>query len=207
MIKGLLFDFDGTLTLPGAIDFPAIKQELGCPSDHPILEYLHALPSQKSADLFKILEKREKQAADASEPNIGAEKCLLTLKRKGFLLGILTRNSLCSVKVALRKFRQVTIGDFAVVITRENSLPKPNPDGVFRAAREMGISTSELLVVGDLRFDVLAARAAGACSVLLTNGAASSMKSGDPVPDYTVGRLEELLEIAQLCPCSRTTVP
>ena len=40
IIKGVLFDFDGTLTRPGALDFPAIKQELGCPADQAILEYL-----------------------------------------------------------------------------------------------------------------------------------------------------------------------
>jgi len=26
IIKGVLFDFDGTLTLPGALDFPSIKE-------------------------------------------------------------------------------------------------------------------------------------------------------------------------------------
>jgi hypothetical protein len=44
MIKGVLFDFDGTLTMPGALDFPAIKREMGCPPDFPILEYLETVP-------------------------------------------------------------------------------------------------------------------------------------------------------------------
>ena len=39
-IKGILFDLDGTLTCPGALDFPSIKREMNCPGDTPILEYL-----------------------------------------------------------------------------------------------------------------------------------------------------------------------
>jgi phosphoglycolate phosphatase-like HAD superfamily hydrolase len=38
----------------------------------------------------------------------------------------------------------------------------------------MKLSTSEILVVGDFRFDVMAAKAAGACAVLLTNRGQSS---------------------------------
>ena len=81
-IKGVLFDFDGTLTFPGALDFPAIKQELGCPADQAILEYLETLPTVKRSELMKILEEIEDQAAEASRPNRGAEKCIAVLKGK-----------------------------------------------------------------------------------------------------------------------------
>jgi len=37
---GVLFDPDRTLTCPRALDFPAIKHELGCPLDEPILEHV-----------------------------------------------------------------------------------------------------------------------------------------------------------------------
>jgi hypothetical protein len=33
----VLFDFDGTLTHPGALDFAAIKREVGCPADRFVL--------------------------------------------------------------------------------------------------------------------------------------------------------------------------
>jgi len=103
--KGVLFDFDGTLTLPGALDFPAIKQELGCPADQPILEYLETQTPAQRSSLMKILEGIEDQAAEASRPNRGAEKCLSVLKGRGIILGILTRNGLSSVKKALKKFQ------------------------------------------------------------------------------------------------------
>jgi phosphoglycolate phosphatase-like HAD superfamily hydrolase len=59
----------------------------------------------------------------------------------------------------------------------------------------MGLQPSEVLVVGDFRFDILAGKAAGSPTVLLTNGGISYMAPGDPEPDYTVSRLEEILDI------------
>jgi hydrogenase expression/formation protein HypE len=193
-IKGVLFDFDGTLTLPGALDFPAIKRELNCPMDIPILEYLETVPAELKPPLMKILESAEEKAAEESLPNVGAEECLLTLRDKGVLLGIITRNSLLSVTRALESFESVRLYDFSTVITRDDSLPKPHPDGVHKACERMGLAASELMVVGDFRFDVLAGKAAGCCSVLLTNGRPSVMAPGDPEPDYTVARLEEILQ-------------
>jgi HAD superfamily hydrolase (TIGR01509 family) len=194
-IKGVLFDFDGTLTLPGALDFPAIKRELNCPLDIPILEYLETVPAELKPPLMKILESAEEKAAEESLPNVGAEECLLTLRDKGILLGIITRNSLVSVTRALESFESVRLYDFSTVITRDDSLPKPHPDGVHKACERMGLAASELMVVGDFRFDVLAGKAAGCCSVLLTNGRPSVMAPGDPEPDFTVTCLEEILKL------------
>ena len=42
-IKAVLFDFDGTLTKPGAIDFKAVKRSIGCPPDQAILEFIGSL--------------------------------------------------------------------------------------------------------------------------------------------------------------------
>jgi len=199
-IKGVLFDFDGTLTYPGAIDYSAIKRELQCPPDMPILEFLETLPPDKQAPLTAILEAKEEAAAQASLPNIGAEKCLSALKKRGIPIGIITRNSMQSVRVALEKFKEINLEDFPAVITREQALPKPNPDGVYQAARRMGISTSQLLVVGDFRFDVMAGHAAGAQTALLKNSDRSVMIKGDPDPDFTVNHLEEILNLIDAFP-------
>jgi HAD superfamily hydrolase (TIGR01509 family) len=194
-IKGVLFDFDGTLTLPGALDFPAIKREMDCPPNVPILEYLEMVPAELKPPLMKILESKEERAAEESLPNVGAEECLLTLRDKGLLLGIITRNSLPSVIRALEKFETIRLHDFAAVITRDDSLPKPHPQGVHKACERMGLVASELMVVGDFRFDVIAGKGAGSCTVLLTNGKPPPMAPGDPEPDYTVACLEEILQL------------
>ena len=46
IIKGVLFDFDGTLTRPFAIDFQAIKTAIGCPPDETILEFIETLTDE-----------------------------------------------------------------------------------------------------------------------------------------------------------------
>ena len=191
-IRGVLFDFDGTLTMPGALDFPAIKKEMGCPPDLPILEYLETLSPERKGPLLQILEMKEGLAALESLPNTGAEPCLEALKQKGLLIGIITRNSLQSVKKAFEKFKCIDFRAFTAIITREDGPPKPNPAGVHQAARRMGLSPQELLVVGDFRFDIIAGHEAGSRTVLLTNGRAPAVVPGDPAPDYTLGRLEEL---------------
>jgi len=196
-IKGVLFDFDGTLTRPGALDFPAIKRELGCPVDETILEYIETQPPGLRARLMKILEKREEIAAEDSFPNKGSEKCLSVLKKKGIALGILTRNSLISVEKVIQKFEGIKIDDFAAVITRDFSMPKPHPDGVFEAGRRMGLTPTELLVVGDFRFDVIAGKRAGAATVLLNNDGRTVMAPGDPEPEYTISNLEEVVDIIE----------
>ncbi|MFZ1983203.1 MAG: hypothetical protein WAU91_02250, partial [Desulfatitalea sp.] len=50
-IRAILFDFDGTLTVPGALDFPAIKKDLGCPLDQALLEFIDTVtdPSRRQA--------------------------------------------------------------------------------------------------------------------------------------------------------------
>ena len=191
-IRGVLFDFDGTLTLPGALDFPAIKKVLGCPLDHPILEFIALQPADRRAGLTKILEEAEDVAAGASLPNRGAEQCIHLLKRRQIPMGILTRSRLKPIRRVLERFRGVTINDFKAIVTREISLPKPHPQGVFEAARQMGLLPSDLMVVGDFSFDVISGNRAGAITVLLTNGGEQVMAAGDLQPDYTIAHLEEL---------------
>lgn len=191
-IRAVLFDFDGTLTRPGALDFAAIKRDLGCPPELAILEFLDGLPAGERARLTRRLEEHEDLAAAASVPNHGAEACLAWLKTRGIPMGILTRNSLSSVCKALSRFQAIEPEDFDPIITRDESLPKPHPDGVLQAAGRMQVRPRELMVVGDFRFDVLAGHAAGAVTVLLTNGSSSVMLPEDPEPCHVIQHLEEL---------------
>ena len=43
-LRAVLFDFDGTLTEPDALDFPAAKRDLGCPPEQLLLEWVQSLP-------------------------------------------------------------------------------------------------------------------------------------------------------------------
>ncbi len=172
--KAIIFDFDGTLTKPHALDFTAIKQAIDCPVDMAILEFIKALPSsdqQKQA--FDILERFELEAAENSEPNIGAEALIPYLRSKNLYVGIITRNTLKSLERALKNFENTNLSDFDLVISRDDPvLPKPSPDSILLAARKFNIDASQIIMVGDYIFDIQAGNEAGAISVLLDNDSA-----------------------------------
>ncbi|MDM8536230.1 HAD-IA family hydrolase [Desulfobacterales bacterium HSG17] len=212
-IKAVLFDFDSTLTLPGAIDFLKIKQAVNCPADMPVLEYINNIndPKQKSKS-HKMLEDFEMEAAGISKPNIGAEDLIHFLRHeKGLKIGILTRNTLCSVKKALENFNNVEESDFDVIISRDDPIaPKPSPEGVLLAALKMNAAVEEILVIGDFIFDILSGKNAGASSVYLTNtniggdfNSHSDLskkyfhKSAEE-SDYTAASLKDIKDIVRL---------
>jgi HAD superfamily hydrolase (TIGR01509 family) len=215
-IRAVLFDFDGTLTRPEAIDFSALRARVGVPSGTPILEFIESLPAvEERARRHRILEDFEAAAARASLPNTGAEEILLLLHERGFRLGILTRNTRNSIDLALGNFRRVGHSLFDAIITREHEgRPKPHPDGVYAAAHLLGVTPEEMLVVGDFIFDIDAGRAAGSPTVLITNApgrdvvdkAAADAKARiggeaphlDAAPDHVIASLEELKQILGL---------
>ena len=172
-IDAVLFDFDGTLTRPDAIDFAALRASLGVPPGSPILEFIASLPSALEQERrLAILQQWEEAAARASVPNTGAEEVLALLRGRGCAVGILTRNTRRSIELSLGNFRSTWLSDFAAVVTREaKARPKPEPDGVHIAAALLRVEPSRMLVVGDFVYDIAAGRAAGAATVLITNGA------------------------------------
>jgi len=168
-IKAVLFDFDGTLTAPGAIDFKIIKRELGCPLDQPVLEHIRNLDEDGDRqEAMHRLNRFEEAAAANSKPNKGAQEMILWLKRRAMPVGILTRNSRRSVVRSLENFDKIRMDDFSVVITRDDPLPpKPSGEGVLLAAKHFSVQPCQVLMVGDYIFDPMAGIAAGARTVLL----------------------------------------
>jgi hydrogenase expression/formation protein HypE len=194
-IRGVLFDFDGTLTRPGSLDFEAMKKALGFPQEYPILEYLNTLGEGDKFRALALLEQMENEAARNSVPNRGAVSLLTWLKKRLFPFGLVTRNGIQSVRLALRTFRPLTESDFAVIITRDDAPPKPEPEGLLLAAQRMNLEPENILFVGDYRFDVLAGTAAGMVTALITNGCRPTLRPEDPRPRYEIVHLEEVFAI------------
>ncbi len=168
-ISAVLFDFDGTLTKPDALDFSVIKNILGCPHEIPALEFIESIPdSQKRAEAFNELNRFESRAAANSEPNPGAENLIRTIHSMGLPMGLITRNSMDSVREALKNFNGIGLDDFDVIITRDDPVkPKPSPEGILLAARKLNVEPRHILMVGDFVFDIDAGRSAGTLTALL----------------------------------------
>jgi HAD superfamily hydrolase (TIGR01549 family) len=161
-----VFDMDGTLTL-AVHDFAAIKRALDIPLEHDILGHLAALPEALAAAKHAWLLEHERELALNAEPAPGALELVRELQGRGCRLGILTRNA---HELALLTLRAIGLDDcFAVadVIGRDEVPPKPDPAGLLHFASTWQVAPSELVMVGDYRFDLECARAAGARSVLV----------------------------------------
>lgn len=190
-LSAVLFDFDGTLTLPGLLDFPAIRAALRCPDNETILEFITSLPDLERQEANRILEEFEMTAAEQAKPNGGAEQFLGFLKSRQIPFGIITRNRLSMVLRSLKNFDTIRPHDFAVILSRDDIYaPKPDPEGIRAAAEQMRVPVEELLVVGDFRYDIQAGERAGAITVLLTNGDPGDWTGCHP--DYRLSDLNEV---------------
>ena len=161
-----VFDMDGTLTL-AVHDFPAIKRALGIPQDDDILHHLAALPAEEAAQKHAWLLEHERELAVASRPAPGAIDLVRALCVRGCRLGILTRNA---HELALLTLQAIGLDDcFATadVLGRDEAPPKPHPGGLLQLAERWSVTPRELVMVGDYRFDLECAQAAGARSVLV----------------------------------------
>jgi len=197
-IKAVLFDFDGTLTQPGAIDFPLLKNTIDCPPDIQVLEFIDSLPtSLEKEETISLLERFETQAAAHSEPNDGAEYLIHYLRSKGLGIGIITRNCLSSIERALQNFENITISYFDIIISRNTPVKlKPSGDGIVLAAQKLNIDVKEVLMVGDYIFDIQAGKNAGCITAFLDHGTISGDFKIES--DFTISHLEGIKKIVGL---------
>ncbi|MGE6527442.1 HAD family hydrolase [Pseudomonas sp. NPDC077382] len=185
-----VFDMDGTLTL-AVHDFPAIKRALDIPQDDDILHHLAALPSDEAASKRAWLLDHERELAHAATPAPGARELLHMLRDRGCRLGVLTRNA---HELALVTLQAVGMGDcFASddILGRDEAPPKPDPGGLLHLADKWSIEPSELVMVGDFRFDLECAKAAGARGVLVN-------LPENPWPELTDLHARDCLALRQL---------
>jgi len=198
LTKAVMFDFDGTLTEPGAIDFVAIKKAMGCPVDKPVLEFIAGLPDpEQRKKAYTALDEFEIEAARQSMPNAGSESLLRHLRSLGIPTGLISRNSLNSISLSLDNFPGTTLGDFDIVITRDDPVePKPSPDCILMAAKKLGIAADQIIVVGDYIFDIQAGSRAGAVTVLLETDPPLDMP--DAESDFVAAGLDDVRDIIHL---------
>ncbi len=185
-----VFDMDGTLTV-AVHDFDAIRRELAIPATLDILQHLAALPEDEAAAKHAWLLAHERELALAAQPAPGAVALVRELHARDCRLGILTRNA---HELALLTLAAIGLGDcFASVdvIGRGEAPPKPHPGGLLHLAEQWGVAANALVMVGDYRFDLDCARAAGAYGVLVN-------LPENPWPELTDGFARDCAELQRM---------
>lgn len=115
----------------------------------------------------------------------GVREMLAALRAAGYPLGIVTGKARHAWEVT---DREMGLGEFAVVVTDDDvAEPKPDPQGLLAAARELGIAPDEVVYVGDSAGDLAAGRAAG-----MRTAAVLWPKTGEGEAERFVNRITPL---------------
>lgn len=189
--KHWVFDLDGTLTLP-VHDFSIIRNALGVPEGTDILGYLASLDDSKGQPLQNKLNDIETGLLERIEPAPGLIPLIETLNRRGARIGILTRNTR---EIALKTIDRLGIGDYfqkECILGRDNTPPKPDPEGLFRLSAEWDTAPVEMVMVGDYLFDLQTGRNAGAATIHVDR---TRIFRWPELTDIGVGTLKELLDM------------
>ena len=188
-IRGVIFDMDGTITAP-FFDFVKIKDEAGI-GDVDMLDYLATALDPERQRVQAIMTKFEDAGVAEAKLNRGARELLDELVRRGMPTALLTRNTRRSVDGVCRKLNLT----FDIIVTREDGPYKPAPEAIWGIAKRWGAEPSEVLMVGDYKWDVLCAKNAGAPCALLADGDEDAAWADSA--DHIITELTEVIEIIE----------
>jgi HAD superfamily hydrolase (TIGR01549 family) len=176
---GVIFDLDGTLVDSG-LDFDQMRREMGLPAGQPILEAIARLPASEAGRCWEILHRHERQGALRAVVMPQAERLLSLLAERNIRRAVLTRNSREAAQMCLARFNP----PFDLLLARDDAPPKPDPLGIWKICHSWGLPPQAAAMIGDYRFDLEAARAAGVRAVLYTGGKSPEAWSTFPTADY-----------------------
>lgn len=183
-IAGIVFDCDGVLFESRAANlayYNAILAALGEPPVDPgDAERADLCHTAASPEVFRTLLGEERlpaalaaagsldyrQFIPAMQPEPGMPAALAELSRR-FPLAVATNRG-SSMREILAHFG---LSDYfqAVVTSRDVPRPKPHPDMLLEAARQLALTPGQLLFIGDSHLDRTAALAAGVCFAAYRN--------------------------------------
>ena len=187
-IRGIIFDMDGTITAP-YLEFTKIRDQANI-RDRDLLDYLREVTGAEYARIHAILMKFEEDGVANAKLNRGARTLLNYLARHKIPTALLTRNSRKSVAGVCRKLKL----KFDVTVTREDGPHKPSPAPIRQVAKRWKLKRSELLVVGDYKWDVLCARNAGVRCAVLVNGSTPDWAKD---ADVIITRLTDVIRLVE----------
>lgn len=209
-IRAIIFDFDGTLAILN-INFSFMRDQVFELMGHfgivdkavqekyllEIIDEVYQILSKKSpsaAETFyarshDILHEVEMKAAEKGRLIPGAEATLKNLRKKGFKIGIITRN--CDD--AVRKIFP-GIDEFCDIFVSRNSVKKvkPHPDHLTYLMKSLSIAGKDAMMVGDHIIDIQAGKQVGMISTGVLTGRTTEEEFEKAGADYILKDITEL---------------
>jgi phosphoglycolate phosphatase len=216
-IRAVIFDFDGTLAVLN-IDFSQMRDQVfKLMRNHGIDEssieekYLLEIIDEVALILSKrnssaaeefyqkahlILHEIEMKAAEQGRMLPGVKETLISLKRKGIKVGIVTRNCEEAVRKVLPDIEKVC----DVFISRDLiKKVKPHPEQLTSVVKALHVTGEETLMVGDHTIDIQAGKRVGMKTVGVLTGRTQREEFEKAGADWI---LEDASEICELIPPS-----
>ncbi|XP_055813767.1 haloacid dehalogenase-like hydrolase domain-containing protein At2g33255 [Solanum dulcamara] len=206
-LKGIVFDMDGTLTVP-VIDFQAMyravlghDEYLAVKSKNPsgidILHHIESWSHDKQLRAYEVIADFEKQGLDRLQIMPGAAELCSFLDSRNIRRGLITRN----VKDAVDLFHERFGVKFSPALSREYRPYKPDPAPLLHICSTWEVQANEVMMIGDsLKDDVACGKRAGAFTCLLDETGrydAPEYKNFEHQPDYKVSSLVEVQSLLE----------
>jgi HAD superfamily hydrolase (TIGR01549 family) len=187
-VRGVIFDMDGTLTVP-VIDFKKMRADIGIPDSEPdILKALMKMDEERRARAFRVIVEHEQDAAARSELSPGTRDLLDFLAHQQIKTGVATRNSRVSVDAFSGKHGI----SFDAIVSRDDAAPKPSAEPLRLAADLAGLTLAEVIYVGDHEIDRLTGEAANVPTFIVRNH--GELKDNGP-EEMRIAHLGELIPV------------
>ncbi|GAB2221453.1 hypothetical protein Droror1_Dr00012632 [Drosera rotundifolia] len=206
-LRGVVFDMDGTLTVP-VIDFQAMyKAVLGeekytelksrSKAGIDILGIIEEWSEVEKVRAYEVISDFEREGLERLQIMPGALELCRYLEAKKIRRGLVTRN----VKAAVDIFHQRFGMNFSPALSREFRPYKPDPGPLLHICSTWEVQPHEVLMIGDsLKDDVACGKRAGAFACLVdVSGKYSSpgFVHIDHKPDFKVSSLAEVHQVLE----------
>ena len=165
-IRGIVFDMDGTLTVP-CIDFAEMRRRVGVhPTEGDILKIIHGWDEARQTEAHRVIAEIEEQALRDMKIMAGAVELCKELDERNMPRAIVTRNVMSSVDFFHDK--HFPLPPFHPSLSREWQPYKPDPASLHYIADQWKVESAELVMIGDsCRDDIGAGSNAGATTILI----------------------------------------
>lgn len=211
MLKSVLFDIDGTITDTNPIFLDAIIQthfemtgqlknreffhfSLGIPS--PVTMRILDIPQEKRMIYIQRWQEHIKEKMHEVVLFPGIVTVFESLKEWGFSMALVTSKVRSEFSFQFDSFGLNHF--FQVVICADDApRPKPNPDPLFEACSHLGVKPLETVYVGDSRYDIMAAKAAGIPFLFASWGSVDPNSVLELHPEFYLKEPLEILDVVQ----------
>ena len=213
MIKGILFDFDGTLantidlivatfeyTLQTALGFTPPKQEIINTIGLPLGDAMTILSRQpeKVTELRQVYKVFNAANHDKMiKPIAGVAELLADLKEREIKIAVVTSKKQPMLERGINCLNMISYIDAAVSVL-DTERGKPYPDPMLLACKKLGLQPEECLCVGDSPYDLQSGHAAGCTTIAVKYTMFPWQKILDEgKPDYTINKPQDLVKIIE----------